>query len=124
MTNFPLSIALLTLIEESVPPGSTIATVSEGKPNWITDVTASGVRVETEASRRKGSGPQLVPGWMLQAGWDQLRKTGRLSQTQLLNDLNVKRSAAVCAILACLPNVSTASTRPVILAMEEQGRPV
>jgi hypothetical protein len=33
--------------------------------------------------------------------------------------LNVKRSSAVCALLAVLPNVTVESTRPVILRLDD-----
>ena len=65
--------------------------------------------------RTKVAGPQLVPGWMLQAGWDELSAAGRLSQTDLLERLNVKRSAAVMAILARLPGVLITSLKPTVL---------
>ena len=92
-----------------------IYTLTQSKPNWIVGVDMTGVVVETEASRAKGAGPQLVPGWMLQAGWDELSRAGRLSQTDLLERLNVKRSAAVMAIIARLPGVRIASVNPTVL---------
>lgn len=105
------------MLLDSVPPGSTIATVANGKPNWIVDVTRDGVLVETEASKAKGSGPQLVPAWMLETAWSHLKRYGSLTNAHLVSSsgLNVKRSAAVCALLARLPAVSVQSTRPVEL---------
>lgn len=114
-TSKEMSAALAATIASAVPPGSTIYTLTQSKPNWIVGVDTAGVVVETEASRAKGAGPQLVPGWMLQAGWDELSRAGQLSQTDLLERLNVKRSAAVMAILARLPGVRIASANPTVL---------
>jgi hypothetical protein len=38
-----------------------------------------------------------------------------LSQNELLNDLNVKRSAFVCALLAQFPDVVVESLQPTVL---------
>jgi hypothetical protein len=114
-TSKEMSATLASMIASAVPPGSTIYTLTQSKPNWIVSVDTAGVVVETEASRAKGAGPQLVPGWMLQAGWDELSDAGRLSQTHLLERLNVRRSAAVMAILAHLPGVRIASINPTVL---------
>ena len=114
-TSKEMSAALAATIASAMPAGSTIYTLSQSKPNWIVGVDTAGAVVETEASRAKGVGPQLVPGWMLRAGWDELSRAGRLSQTDLLERLNVKRSAAVMAILARLPGVRIASTNPTVL---------
>jgi Family of unknown function (DUF6884) len=46
-----------------------------------------------------------------------LRQMGELSQNELLNDLNVKRSAFVCALLAQFPDVVVRSTRPTVLEL-------
>jgi hypothetical protein len=110
-----MSAALASMIASAVPPGTTVYTLTQSKPNWIVSIDTAGVVVETEASRAKGAGPQFVPGWMLQAGWDELSGLGHLSQTDLLERLNVKRSAAVMAILARLPGVRVASINPTIL---------
>jgi len=114
-TSKEMSAALAATIASAVPAGSTIYTLTQSKPNWIVGVDTAGVVVETEASRAKGLRAQLVPGWMLQAGWDELSRAGRLSQTDLLERLNVKRSAAVMAILARLPGVRIASANPTVL---------
>lgn len=102
---------MLTELQQRTP---IITTVAEGRPNWITDVGATGVWVETEASRAKGTGPQLVPAWMINVAWDHLRSHGSLEQRFLLaaDGLNVKRSAAVMALLARLPGVTVTSSRP------------
>lgn len=94
-----------------------ISTITSGKPNRIASVDATGVWIETAESRRKGNGPQLVDAWMLTTAWDYLRSNGTLSNRYLLaaDGLNVKRSSAVCALLAHMPGVSVASSRPIVL---------
>ena len=47
-----------------------------------------------------GLHPQIVPAWMIVAAWEHLRQNGALTHQELLNELNVKRSAFVCALLA------------------------
>lgn len=103
---------LLQRLRDAIPDGSLIHTVAHRKPNWVIDITSVGVRIETEDSRLKGLPPQLVPAWMIQTAWDRLRTEGNLEQSVLLEKLNVKRSAAVVALLAKLPGVS-AVTEPV-----------
>lgn len=49
--------------------------------------------------------------------WDHLRRTGELSQPYLLSELNVKRSAFVCALLALFSDVVVRSHRPVVLEL-------
>lgn len=108
---------LLDLLRTHVAAGSVIQTLSNGHPNWITAVTREGVQVETKRSRAQGTGPQLVPAWMIQSAWDYLNTHGSLTNTYLLagDGLNVKRSAAVCAILARLPDVEVVTSRPILL---------
>jgi hypothetical protein len=100
-----------------VQPGDEIPTLSVKRPNRIVAIDCSGIWVETERSDSRGSGPQLVPGWMIVAGWERLCKTGELSQAELLNELNVKRSAFVCALLAQFLDVVVRSTRPTVLEL-------
>lgn len=78
------------------------------KINTVTEVTPTGLYIETSRSRAKGEGPQFVPAWMFGLAWDYLRSHGELSNRYLVADdgLNVKRSSAVCAILATLPGVT------------------
>lgn len=63
----------------------------------------------------RGSGPRVVPAWMIAVAWDWLCKRGTLGQVELLNDLNVKRSAFVCALLARFSDVAVWQNRPPIL---------
>ena len=112
-----LSPELLSSLRTAIPDGTIIFTVSNHKPNWIAQVASDGVLVETEKSRREGSPPQLVPAWMVQIAWDELTTLRRLTQARLLHKLNVKRSAAVFAMLACLPGVE-AVQRPCELRLK------
>lgn len=99
-------------------PGTAILTLSTKNLNRISSVTRKGVFVETERSTKLGTGPQLVPAWMIAAAWERLCNKGELSQQELLNELNVKRSAFVCALVAKFPEVHIRSTRPTILEMQ------
>jgi hypothetical protein len=83
------------------------------KRNLVHEVTPAGPYVETDASRAKGNLPQLIPAWMFTLAWDYLRTHGQLSNRYLLatEGLNVKRSSAVCAILARLQGVEYTSSR-------------
>jgi hypothetical protein len=74
-------------------------------PNLVTEVNRSGVFVETERTKAEGRPPQLVPAWMFNLAWDALRARGTLSNKELLTELRVHRSSAVCAILSRLPGV-------------------
>jgi hypothetical protein len=108
---------LLGALRQAVPDGSVLATLANGRPNLVTAVVPQGVYVETTSSRAKGLPAQLVPAWMLQLAWDYLCMHGALTNRYLLaaDGLNVKRSSAVCTILAQLPDVEVASTRPIAL---------
>jgi len=111
---------LLDLLQEHAPAGSVIHTLSNRRPNWIKDVTRQGVFIETERSRALGVGAHLVPAWMIQVAWSHLRDRGSLTNAYLVasDGLNVKRSAAVCALLSVLPKVEVRSTRPILLVLE------
>jgi hypothetical protein len=110
---------LLRLLRSAVPVGLVVPTLSEGRPNLVVDVTEHGVYLETDRSRTRQTGAQLVPAWMLQLAWDYLLRYGELSNRYLLADdgLNVKRSSAVCALLARLDVVDVVSTRPILLRL-------
>ena len=98
--------------------------MTDGKPNWVVGHDDRGIDVETEASRKKGSGPQRVPAWMLNVAWRHLRATGSLSNRHLLSSegLNVKRSSAVCAVLSTLAGVEVTSSRPIELRWNSGAR--
>lgn len=94
-----------------------VSTIARGQVNRIEDVTGEGVTMSTDSSDDKAIGPQLIPAWMLNVAWHHLRETGSLSLRHLVSSdgLNVKRSSAVCALLAQLPGVTVASTQPIEL---------
>lgn len=110
---------LFDIVTDVVQAGTVILTLSTKKLNRIIDVTRAGVWVETERSLRLESGPQLVPAWMIAAAWERLQDRGELSQRELLNDLNVKRSAFVCSLVAKFPEVHIRSTHPTVLELQE-----
>ena len=89
---------LFERINTAVAIGDEIPTLTRKQPNWIAGIDRTGIWVETEASRQKGSGPQLVPAWMIISGWNLLRQKRTLSQGELVK--TVKRSAFVFALLA------------------------
>ncbi|MCG7598098.1 hypothetical protein [Mycobacterium sp. PSTR-4-N] len=104
-------------VAAAVQPGDEIETIANKQINRIAAVDRQGVDVETARSGRLATGPQHVPAWMIVRAWEHLRRTGELSQPYLLNELNVKRSAFVCALLALFPDVVVRSHRPVVLKL-------
>lgn len=106
---------LLERITEVVTGGDAIETLSNKRTNWVAAFDRTGVRVETERSRERGAGPQLVPAWMIVAAWEQLCKNGTLSHIELLHDMKVMRSAFVCALLALFRDVVVVQDRPAVL---------
>lgn len=117
MKTEPFSPALLDLLRAHLSTSEPVFTISSGQPNWIIAITSEGLRVETERSRKAGSGPQDVPAWMFEAAWQRLTTRRKITNRELLatDDLNVKRSSLVCAVLAKLPGVTVAGTRPITL---------
>jgi HKD family nuclease len=109
--------ALLTGIRAALANDMVVRTLSDGKPNWVREITPDGIWVETERSRAIDKPPQLVEAWMIQIAWEWLRRHGRLSNRFLLatDGLNVKRSSFVCALLARLPEVRVTRLRPIEL---------
>ncbi len=115
----PLLPNLLDAIAASSPVGATISTVAQHKPNRILAIGPEGVRIETERSLARSGGPELVPAWMLNCAWRELTARRSLTNSFLLNDLNAKRSSAVCALLSRLPNVEVVTTRPITLVLRK-----
>ncbi len=105
---------LLRRLSTVVPPGGTIRTIANSRPNEVVDMRPEGVWINTEKSAR-ASGPQLVPAWMLNEAWRRLSDDRVLPNTELIK--TVKRSSAVLALLAQLPEVTIASTRPIVLRL-------
>lgn len=110
--------ALFDQVSAVVGPGTVIMTLTTKKLNRVVGVDRKGVLVETERSLSRGTGPQRVPAWMIAVAWDRLRDKGELSQQELLNELNVKRSAFVCALVAKFPDARIRSTRPTVLELQ------
>lgn len=108
-----LSEHLYAALRAVIEDGLTVATIANGRPNRVTHIGYEGAWIATEKSTAAGKGPQLVPAWMIQAAWDHLERTGSITNEFLLSSdgLNVKRSSAVCALLARLPEVRVTSTR-------------
>lgn len=111
---------LYTALTREVARDATFLTLARGQPNMITEVARDGLWIQTEASLAKGRPAQFVPAWMLTLAWESLLAHGTLTNRFLLatDGLNVKRSSAVCAILARLPGVRVTSRRPVTLAVD------
>jgi hypothetical protein len=63
---------LLGLLRHAIPAGSVVPTVDEGQPNTVVEIIPHGIYLNTDRSRARGTGPQLVPAWMLQLAWDYL----------------------------------------------------
>ncbi len=126
MTADRLDPDLLRLLRQLASTTPVVTTISSRRPNRISGVGPDGVWIETERSDEKGAGPQHVPAWMIQIAWDHLRREGELTNAYLLaaDGLNVKRSSAVCALLAGLPGVSVASSRPIRLRFSDTHLPI
>ena len=61
--------SLLDLIRAVVAPGDEIYTLTSKRPNRIVSIDRAGIEVETIRSEDRGSGPQLVPAWMIDTAW-------------------------------------------------------
>ncbi len=108
---------LLERILSVIQPGDEILTLGRKRPNFIAAVDREGVWVRTLRSDSRRAGPQLVPAWMILTAWKHLRMTGELSHAALLDDLNVKRSAFVIALLAQFDDVVVKSTEPIVIEL-------
>jgi hypothetical protein len=114
--------ALYTALQREIARDPVFLTVTQRRRNLVTDLVRDGLWIETDASLAKGRSAQFVPAWMLALAWEYLLAHGTLTNRHLLatDGLNVKRSSAVCGILARLPGISVASTRPVTLEVAGQ----
>ena len=117
MKAIQLDDALLERIQSAVRPSDTILTLANKRPNVITAIDRDGVWVRTLRSDCRKAGPQLVPAWMIATAWQRLNKARVLSNTELLEGLNVKRSAFVIALLAEFADVVVRSTRPIVIEL-------
>lgn len=103
---------LYDIVSRSVSLGDVISTLARGHPNTIVSIDRGGIRVSTNRSVARGSGPQLVPAWMIVRAWHYLESQGTITQEGLKFGLGVNRSAFVCALLATFPGVEIESARP------------
>ena len=85
------------------------------KPNRVLELTPVEAQVETERSRRRARVAEPIPAWMFNLAWERLRTHGTLSNSELLNDLRVHRSSAVCAMLARLPQIERIPGKEIVL---------
>lgn len=107
---------LLQLIAEAARAEPTFYTLgSTPRPNYVAEITPAGLYVETQRSKERTGGAELIPPWMVNLAWEVLRSRGELTNLQLLNELRVHRSSAVCAILARLPGVESTGGRGIHL---------
>ena len=107
---------LFGLLRAAVMQDPVFATLGPSpKRNLVRELTAVEMLVETERSARERGGAAAIPAWMFNLAWERLKTLGTLSNAELLNDLRVHRSSAVCAILGRLPVVEIASTKPITL---------
>lgn len=60
---------------------------------------------------------------MIVTAWRHLQQNGVLTHAELLDDLNVKRSAFVVALLAQFPDVVVRSTHPIVLELIGGAQP-
>jgi hypothetical protein len=109
-------------IRDAIQPGDVITTLARRQLNRIVDIDDHRILVETERSIKHDAGPQPVPAWMVQTAWDHLKRHGSLTNTHLLDILNVKRSSFVCALLARFPDVEVVSERPLTLRHRSQHK--
>lgn len=109
----------MQLLREHLPTETPVHTLGRRQPNWITAVTNEGLLIETEKTRSAGTGPQLIPAWMFEEAWQRLTTRGTVTNAEMVStkDMSIKRSSAVCAVLAHLPGVSVA-TSPIVLTYE------
>lgn len=106
---------LYAALREEVRRNPVFRTLGRDRPNRVVELTPLEVQIETERSRQRTGGAESVPAWMFNLAWERLQTHGTLSNVELLNDLRVHRSAAVCAILARLPQVEVVPNRTIVL---------
>ena len=114
----PLDDDLYERIVRSVAEGDELRTLSNQRSNLIISIDRDGIQVATQRSARMGTGPRLVPAWVVVRAWEHSCTRGYLTQEGLLHGLEVKRSAFVCALLAKLPDVEVESVRPTLLRLK------
>ncbi len=90
-------------------------TLGRDKPNRVVELTPLEVQIETERSRERTGSAEPVPAWMFNLAWQRLQTHGTLSNMELLRDLRVHRSTAVCAMLSRLSQVEVVPGRTIVL---------
>lgn len=110
----PFSTELLFKIRTTVKVGDVISTLATGAPNKLWGISSQGILVEARSCA-------LVPAWMIERGWRHLITVGEMTNTELLNEVDVKRSSFVCALLAEFPEVQVTSLEPITLVLGPPG---
>jgi hypothetical protein len=102
-----LDAELLVAIRAAVAAQPIVPAISDGRPNWIREVTPDGAGRDGALARARPAGAARArvddP-----IAWEYLTSNGSLTNRYRLADdgLNVKRSRFVCALLASLPDVT------------------
>lgn len=84
---------LYALLQDNAREGAVVTTLSTGNPDRISSLDRTGVGVETGRTRVQGTGPQLVPAWMVEEGWQRLKARCWRSMT---STSNAHPSSALC----------------------------
>ncbi len=108
--------ALYRLLQAEVRRDPVFLTLGRApRRNRVVELSPVELHVETQRSRTQSGGAEAVPAWMFNLAWERLRTHGTLTNTELLNDLRVHRSSAVCAILARLAPVRVVAGKGITL---------
>ncbi len=111
---------LLSRIRNVVSEGDVVDMLGRARPNEINTIDVDGVEVTTEHSLTSVGGSSLVPAWMFNYVWNEMRTRGRVERDyvdRLAPGRKVKRSSAVFAILERIPEVSVVEHRPLVLGL-------
>jgi HKD family nuclease len=106
---------LYAALEAEIRRDPVFRILGRDRPNRVVELTPLEVQIETERSRERTGGAEPVPAWMFNLAWQRLQTHGTLSNAELLKDLRVHRSTAVCAMMARLPQVEVVPGRTVVL---------
>ncbi len=111
---------LLQRLRSVVRDGDTVATLDQGRPNLIGRIGEDRIEVTTAHSAETVGGARLVPAWMFNDVWVELRQKGRVNRDEVDRQRtrrNVKRSSIVFALLERLPEVEVEGRRPLVLRL-------
>ena len=106
---------LYTALRAEVRRDPVFRTLGRDRPNRVVERTPIEVQIETERSREGPEAQSLYPLGCSTSPGIGCGTHGTLSNVELLNDLRVHRSTAVCAILARLPKVEVMPGRTIVL---------